>query len=123
MATRPSYEGPCPIEKVLTVFGGKWKSSIIFHLVNEGSLRFSALRRCIPEVTQRMLTQQLRDLERDGIVKRIECSVKPPHVEYRLTNLGGTLQPIGQQLEQWGKTNMVKVRKAQRAFDARSIHQ
>ena len=120
MVKRPSYEGPCPIEKVLGVFSGKWKPSIIFHLEKEGPLRFNTLKRRISEITQRMLTQQLRELERDGIVERIEHSVKPPHVEYRLSDLGKTLGPVGQVLEQWGEANMDKVRVAQEEYEAKA---
>ena len=121
MANFPDYEGPCPIEKTLNVFSGKWKPSIVFHLEIEGPLRFSELRKRIPEVTQRMLTQQLRELERDGIIERKDYGEKPPRVDYRLTEeLGWSLQPIGQLLEKWGEANMEKVNLARQNYDERN---
>jgi DNA-binding HxlR family transcriptional regulator len=60
-----SYDGPCPVERVFRVFDGKWKSAILFYLEQKGTLRFNELRKLIPEVTQRMLTQQLRELQRE----------------------------------------------------------
>ena len=112
------YEGPCPIEKVLNVFSGKWKPSIIYHLEHEEVLRFGELTRIIPEVTQRMLTQQLRELERDGIIERKSYDEKIRRVEYRLTALGLTFRSIATELEKWGQSHMSSVKKARDAFDA-----
>ena len=117
MVKRPEYEGPCPIEKVLRVFGGKWKPSIIYHLESSGVLRFNELRHAIPEVTQRMLTQQLRELERDGLVRREQYPEIPPRVEYSLTDLGLSLGPLGQAIEKWGKQHMDLVGKSRRQYD------
>ncbi|MEM8954845.1 MAG: helix-turn-helix domain-containing protein [Verrucomicrobiota bacterium] len=114
---RPDYNGPCPVERVLGVFSGKWKPSIIYYLENKGPLRFGELRKHIPEVTQRMLTQQLRELERDGLILRTDYREKPLRVDYRLTELGATLQPIGLRLEKWGESHMDKVLKARRRYD------
>ena len=109
--------GPCPIERVLKVFGSKWKPSILFYLETKGPLRFKALRRCIPDVTQRMLTNQLRELERDGLVKREHFPEIPPRVVYSLTMLGESVGPVGQTIDQWGQEHMGEVQKARQQHD------
>jgi DNA-binding HxlR family transcriptional regulator len=95
----------CAIEAALDVIGNKWKGIILFHLLAEKK-RFSELRRLIPSVTQRMLTLQLRELENDGIVSRKVYPEIPPKVEYSLTALGQTLNPILLQLREWGEKFM-----------------
>lgn len=94
----------CPVERTLEVVGGRWKPLILYHL-GEAPARFNALRRLIPGVTQRMLTQHLRDLERDGIVSRTVHEVVPPHVEYALTGKGRTLYPALRAMADWGRAN------------------
>lgn len=98
-----TYPGPhrCPVETTLQVIGGKWKSVLIYHL-RAGTCRFNQLRRLMPAVTQRMLTQHLRELEADGILSRTVHPVVPPHVDYALTNLGRTLLPILDAMAAWG---------------------
>lgn len=91
----------CPVERTLSVIGGRWKPLILFHL-RQGRQRFNALRRLIPKVTQRMLTQHLRELEDDGIVSRTVHPVIPPHVDYALTALGRTLMPVMDAMAAWG---------------------
>lgn len=113
-----SYDGPCPVERVFRVFGGKWKSAILFYLEEKGTLRFNELRKQIPEVTQRMLTQQLRELERDGLVTRKHYAEIPPRVEYSTTKLAASLVPIFQSIDMWGKKNMAAIHKAQKRYDA-----
>ena len=76
------------IEAAFRVLEGRWKMVIIFHLFSRSVLRFSELRRAIPRVSQKMLIQQLRELERDGVVHRTVYPEVPPRVEYRLTRLG-----------------------------------
>jgi DNA-binding HxlR family transcriptional regulator len=93
---------PCPVETTLGVIGGKWKAVILFWL-NDGTRRFSALRRAIPGVSERMLAQQLRELERDGVVRREVYPEVPPRVEYSLTAYGQTLRPITQLMCAWGQ--------------------
>ena len=92
----------CSVSKALDVIVGKWKSVALYHLLNR-PLRFNQLRRMMPDVTQRMLTLQLRELERDGLVQRTVYPVVPPHVEYRLTATGLTLKPMLLMLRDWGR--------------------
>jgi DNA-binding HxlR family transcriptional regulator len=91
----------CPVAATLEVIGGKWKPLILFHL-REKPMRFSELRRVVPQATQKMLTQQLRDLERDGIVSRKVYAVVPPKVDYSLTAYGRTLKPLLGLMCDWG---------------------
>jgi DNA-binding HxlR family transcriptional regulator len=90
------------VTRAVAVLGGKWKLHIVFHLM-QGTMRFSALRRAIPDVTQQMLTAQLRELETDGIITRTVYPVVPPKVEYALTPLGAKLKSVTDALEIWGK--------------------
>jgi len=96
----PDYR--CPVELTPEIIGGKWKALILWHLSYK-TLRFSQLQRRMPRVTQKMLTQQLRELERDGVVKRKVYPQVPPKVEYSLTELGSTVVPLLQQMCAWGK--------------------
>jgi DNA-binding HxlR family transcriptional regulator len=91
----------CPVAATLEVIGGKWKPLVLFHL-RDKPMRFSELRRLVPQATQKMLTQQLRDLERDGIVHRKVYPVVPPKVDYSLTAYGQTLKPLLSMMCKWG---------------------
>lgn len=95
----------CPVEGTLELIGGKWKGVILFHLMG-GTLRFNELRRRIKNVTQRMLTNQLRELEANGLIVRTVYAEVPPKVEYALTDLGRTLEPIILALKAWGDDNI-----------------
>ncbi|WP_420936122.1 winged helix-turn-helix transcriptional regulator [Alteromonas sp. A081] len=92
----------CGVAVSLEIIGGKWKGVILWHLCHK-TLRFSQLRRRLQGVTQKMLTQQLRELERDKLVNRKVYAEVPPRVEYSLTELGRTLEPTLRQLCDWGK--------------------
>lgn len=92
----------CSVELTLQVIGGKWKPIIIYRLGNEGTLRFSEIKRSIPNITQKMLTQQLRELEADGVVHREVYAQVPPKVEYSLTELGQSVMPVIRSLCGWG---------------------
>ncbi|WP_110112680.1 helix-turn-helix domain-containing protein [Bacillus sp. CGMCC 1.16541] len=98
----------CPVEATLDIIGGKWKSVILYHLTDQ-TLRFNELKRLVPGITQRMLTLQLRELERDGIVHREVYKEVPPKVEYCLTEFGQTLIPIIQLMLKWGIENTNKI--------------
>ncbi len=95
----------CPVEGVLDLIDGKWKGVILFHLLN-GTLRFNEIRRKVPRVTQRMLTNQLRELEADGFVLRKVFAEVPPRVEYSLSELGRSLDPVISALKTWGDANL-----------------
>lgn len=92
----------CPVQTTLAVIGGKWKAVILYHL-RSGPKRFGALRKDIPQITQKMLTQQLRDLEAHGIVEREVYAEAPPRVEYTLTDYGRSLEPILDAMCHWGQ--------------------
>ena len=96
----------CPVEATLSVIGGKWKVVILYNLAHAGTHRFAELRRKIPGVSERMLTQQLRELERDGVLRREVYPEVPPKVEYSLTEYGQTLRPICERMCDWGVSHM-----------------
>jgi DNA-binding HxlR family transcriptional regulator len=91
----------CSVERTLALIGGKWKGVILYRLL-EGTLRFNEIRRLVPNVTQRMLTNQLRELEADGLVVRTVFPVVPPKVEYSLSSHGRSLEPVIMALKTWG---------------------
>ncbi|AKQ64573.1 Transcriptional regulator, HxlR family [Myxococcus hansupus] len=104
MARHKTYDcsAGCPVEATLDLIGGKWKGLILYHLL-DGTLRFGALRKCIPGVTARMLTQQLRELEASGLVHRKVYAEVPPRVDYSLTALGESLREVVLSLKAWGE--------------------
>ena len=95
----------CPVDATLSVIGGKYKPIILHHLI-ERTLRFGELRRIIPQASHKVLTQQLRELESDGIIHREIYLVVPPKTEYSLTPLGRTLIPIIAAMCDWGRDHM-----------------
>jgi len=95
----------CSVEAAIALIDGKWKSVVMFHLM-EGTHRFNEIRRKIPGVTQRMLTNQLRELEEDGLVNRKVYAQVPPKVEYTLSPLGETMGPVLIALRNWGDANI-----------------
>ncbi len=91
----------CPVDATLRLIGGKYKSLILWHLVN-GTLRHGELQKLIPQATPKMLTQQLRELENDNLLMRTVYPVVPPKVEYSLTEFGSSLKPILAAMYEWG---------------------
>ena len=96
----------CEKELTMSIVSGKYKVVILWHLGNEGPHRYSELFRLFKEISNRILTKQLRELEQDGIIARTIYPVVPPKVEYHLTALGETILPIVNQMWQWGKEHM-----------------
>lgn len=96
-------EYSCSMELSLAVIGGKWKPLILWHLRDGDTMRFSALRRSMPVITQKMLTQQLRELESDGLISRTVYAEVPPRVEYGLTEPGRDIIPILEALCRFGR--------------------
>ncbi|HQS07492.1 MAG: transcriptional regulator [Rhizobiales bacterium 24-66-13] len=95
----------CAVEGTLSLIDGKWKGVILYHLF-EGTLRFNELRRRLPNVTQRMLTNQLRELEAEQLIVRTVFAVVPPKVEYCLSPRGRSLEPVIMALKAWGDANL-----------------
>jgi DNA-binding HxlR family transcriptional regulator len=95
----------CAVEAALSLIDGKWKGVVLFHLL-ERTHRFNEIRRRIPNVTQRMLTNQLRELEADGLIVRTVYPQVPPKVEYSLTARGRSLEPVIAALKAWADANI-----------------
>lgn len=87
----------------LSLIGGRWKSNILWRLLSDGKLRYSALRKLIPDISERMLVAQLRELEADQLINRIVYPEVPPRVEYELTPLGRSMKPMFQSISDWGE--------------------
>lgn len=107
----------CPVRDVLDSVGGKWTSLMILGLA-DGARRFSQLRRFIPDISQRMLTQTLRDLQRDGYITRTVYPTQPPSVEYALTPLGQSFLALLRSLVHWSTENHDAIRAARAVYDA-----
>jgi len=100
-------ERNCPVGLTTDIIGGKWKPLILFHLQDK-TRRFGELQKLIPETTKKMLTQRLRELERDGIIRRKVYAQVPPRVEYSLTRHGQSLRPILELMSAWGKKHRTR---------------
>jgi len=96
----------CEIEVTLEIISGKWKALLLWNLGNEDVIRLNEFRRLIPDITQKMLTQQLRALEEDGLINRKVYKQVPPMVEYSLTPEGKELIPILSLMDTWGKNHV-----------------
>lgn len=103
--TRFDCNPGCAVEAAISLIDGKWKCVVLFHLMR-GTARFNELRRLVPGVTQRMLTNQLRELEADGLIVRKVYAQVPPKVEYSLSPLGRSMEPVLLALKAWGSANM-----------------
>lgn len=95
----------CSVEAAIGLIDGKWKSIILWHLLS-GTLRFNEIRRHVENCTPRMLTNQLREMEEDGLISRKVYAQVPPKVEYSLSDLGRTMEPILRALKDWGDANI-----------------
>ncbi|QEK13438.1 helix-turn-helix transcriptional regulator [Crassaminicella thermophila] len=101
----------CEIEITLELISGKWKALILWNLGKHKVIRFNEFRRIIPEITQKMLTQQLRCLEENGLIHRKVYNQIPPMVEYSLSTEGKKLIPILEQMDSWGKDYVTNYQK------------
>jgi DNA-binding HxlR family transcriptional regulator len=104
-------ENSCPVTATMQVLGGKWKAILINAIYLTSPARFGELKRSVKGITQSMLTQQLRELEDDGLISRKIYAEIPPRVEYTLTDFGLTLSPIMQSMAKWGEEFRIKKQK------------
>jgi len=95
----------CSIEYTLSIIGGKWKTVILWHLGVDGTHRYNELRKLMPGITHKMLSQQLDELEKVGLINRIQFNEIPPRVEYSLTEKGETIMPVLKAMHDWGTAN------------------
>ncbi|OUJ08863.1 helix-turn-helix domain-containing protein [Acetobacter sp. DsW_059] len=100
---------PCPVAFTSKILSGRWKARIVWSLIRNQPLRFSAIRRACPPISDRMLTKELRQLEEWGLLSRKEYPVVPPKTEYRLTDLGDTLRPVMQSMADWGLSHRPEI--------------
>lgn len=110
-------ENFCPIRHILDRFGDKWSILVLLELKKRGTLRFNELNKCIPDISQKMLTSTLRTLEADSLIKRTIFPEVPPRVEYRLTNIGESLLPHIQTLVDWALENQEAILASRRKFE------
>ena len=110
----------CPVRSVLDRLGDKWSTLIVIALARRPH-RFGEVRRAVPDISKRMLTQTLRDLERDGLISRQVFPTKPPSVEYRLTALGESLLEPLSALVAWAEANQAGIGAARVAFDTAAL--
>lgn len=96
----------CPITATIELIGGKWKT-IILYTLSTGTKRFGEIAVRIPDISRKVLTEQLKELEIDGLVNRVQYNEIPPRVDYSLTDLGKSLSPVFNELEIWGNTNVL----------------
>lgn len=115
-----AYQQNCPTRAVLNRIADKW-TMLVLGLLTEQPMRFNQLRRSIEGISQKMLTQTLRQLERDGLVDRAASSGTPPAVEYSITPLGGTLASVVEGVRNWAREHILEVLEAQAAFDREHV--
>ena len=109
MVTKASkmWEIKCPVTGLLQLIGGKWKPVILYCIRSE-KRRFGEISARIPALSRKVLTEQLKELEEDGLLTRTQFNEIPPRVEYELTELGKSLAPILNEMEKWGMENIIK---------------
>jgi DNA-binding HxlR family transcriptional regulator len=113
-------EQACPVAPVVDIVFSRWTTPILWSLNYQGRQRFVELQRRITSITPKVLTQRLRQLERDGLVARTYHPEVPPRVEYEITELGRSLAPIFAHLTEWAAEHLVEVEAARDAYDATS---
>jgi DNA-binding HxlR family transcriptional regulator len=112
-------EQACPISPVVDIVFSRWTTPILWALHEYGRQRFVHLERLLPTITPKVLTQRLRQLERDGLVARTYHAEIPPRVEYEITELGASLGPLFAHLSEWATAHLGTVEKARHVYDAR----
>ena len=118
-ATAPTApEQACPIAPAVDIVSSRWTTPILWSLNEYGRQRFVELERRITTITPKVLTQRLRQLERDGLVVRTYHAEIPPRVEYEISDLGRSLAPLFAHLAEWATTNLDKVEQARHSYDA-----
>jgi DNA-binding HxlR family transcriptional regulator len=113
------YNPRCPSRKILALIGGKW-SMLLLCTLRSGPVRTGVLRRTVGGISQKMLTQTLRELERHGLIERVCFDEIPPRVEYKLTRLGRSLSEVILEVERWVETHYSRLNDQTRVFDERS---
>lgn len=115
MVTYP--DRPCPITPVVDLIFSRWTTPILWALDEFGLQRFGELQQQVGGITSKVLTQRLRQMERDGLVKRTYHAEVPPRVEYEITELGRSIAPVFASLMSWSRTNLPKVERARATYD------
>lgn len=110
----------CPVETGLELIGGRWKARILWKLYN-GTMRFGELRRGLPGITEKMLAQQLKELEHDQLIIRTQYPEMPPRVEYSLSKFGRSLTPVLEALKAWGVENQTQIRQVIQAEEMENL--
>jgi DNA-binding HxlR family transcriptional regulator len=113
---QPIPPGACPVRDVIDHLGDKW-STLLITVLASGPHRFNAIKRAVPDISQRMLTQTLRDLQRDGLITRHVFPTLPPSVEYRLSEMGESLLEPLAALIAWADAHHPAIRQARAAYD------
>ncbi|WP_025819389.1 winged helix-turn-helix transcriptional regulator [Shewanella marina] len=108
----------CMVHDGLQIIGGKWKSMIMYALMQHKFIRFNQLKSMIPNVSQKMLTQKLKELERDGLIERKVYPEVPPHVEYSLTELGLSIGHIYRSIHLWQQTHIKSIEECRKHYDS-----
>ena len=114
--TDPAQQA-CPINPVVELVFSRWTTPILWALEHHGRSRFNELQRLLPTITSKVLTQRLRQLERDGLITRTYHAEIPPRVEYAISDLGRTLVPVFDVIAHWSDTHLHEVTTARRAYD------
>ncbi|GAA2568282.1 helix-turn-helix transcriptional regulator [Streptomyces violaceus] len=115
--TRTDPEAACPISPVVDIVFSRWTTPVLWTLHAHGRQRFVELQRRVSRITPKVLTQRLRQLERDGLVVRTYHPEVPPRVEYEISELGRSLAPLFAHLSEWATGNLDKVDRARREYD------
>jgi DNA-binding HxlR family transcriptional regulator len=118
LKARPTGRSACPISPVVDLVFSRWTTPILWQLHTHGRQRFSNLRDLVGDITAKVLTQRLRQMERDGLLTRTLHAEVPPRVEYEITELGRSLAPVFATLATWSDQNIHQVSRAQKDYDA-----